>query len=223
MRRSGDEHNDLAKAIKALPDHHFSAARNARKKDLQLPSLEGLEQPLVGAIADLQTFLLSVSPAVGSNRLHKVGASYTSPQPQLGSWANGTSVLVGRDCIQITVKLTGLTKENAAFETTYSVPSKTCPDFEPLADWMKDPVDPETDANNFQQVLAAGERLHVMWGRENFVVKTVVRRTDGRILSGRMENHLRLMMKVGCDKNLKNCNGTMPLRLERRLTLTPAK
>ena len=91
-----------------------------------------------------------------------------------------------------------------------------------LQPWMEDPVVPGI-TNNFQQKMAMGKLFGVMWGREQFVVTSTVRRKDGMLLSATMDNDLQLRLKVACDEALESCKHELPMSIRRELTLELAK
>ena len=83
---------------------------------------------------------------------------------------------------------------------------------------MREPVVSGTP-NNFQQKMRMGQSFGAMWGREQFVVRSKVRRSDGLLLEAKMDNELALRIKVGCDQQLDQCRHSAPLRLRREVAL----
>jgi hypothetical protein len=114
------------------------------------------------------------------------------------------------------VTLVELQSETARYETRFMPPAKGCIDM--LKPWMEAEV-VEGTPNNFQQQMDLGGAAAVMWGREEFVVNSTVRRSDGRILAATMDNRLDLKLKVGCDANLDSCKHELPMKIRRDLTL----
>lgn len=213
----GGEQLDLTEEMGRFPPYEVSLAASAPEGSLDAPRLEGWSMDVVGVITDLHTFLVATSPQVGVEQANALGEPYVVPKPVVGSWANGTDVLVGQDCIQITVTLTELREHTAVFETRFLPPSDHC--LEPLTPRMSEPVVAGTP-NNFQQKARMGEQLGAMWGNERFVVVSEVRRSDGALLEASMSNELQLRMLIACTEDLDSCQHEVPLHLRRELTMT---
>jgi hypothetical protein len=208
---------DATLSIRGIPAYEVSLAADAPKGSLDLPSLENLDGVVVGMITDLHTFLVAISPHAGINRVERVGDIDVSARPRQASWSNGSTVPLGQDCIQITSKLAALTVTTATIETSFLPPATQC--LQMHRDWMVAPVDPETRANNFQQVRKDSGARAVMWGREQFRVRAVVNRQDGKLRSATMDNELLLKMRMNCDETMEKCGAEVPLKLRRTLTL----
>jgi hypothetical protein len=208
---------DQSSAITAVPPYTVSIASDAPKGAMELPSLQGLDGALVGMVTDLHTFLVAVSPHAGATHLKRAGDVYVNPEPTTGSWSNESTVPVGQDCIQITMKLVELAAETATVETAFEPPSKSC--LKMRAAWMEKPISDGAGPNNFQQVRKGEDGFSLMWGRERFVVRAVVRRSDGKIVQASMDNELTLRTRIQCDETLTKCAGEAPVSLRRTLEL----
>ncbi len=215
-KRTVDETKDLSEAIAAFPPYEASIAQADNPDALALPDIKGWDMGVVGPVTDLHTFLVAVSPQVGVDQVTLPGESHTLPEAPMASWANGDDIPVGEDCIQISITLIGLDAETAVYETRFMPPDE--PILEMLKPWMEAQV-VEGTPNNFQQLTKLDASAMVMWGREEFVITSTVRRSDGMILEASMDNHLDLRLKVGCDPALNTCQHELPMKIRRELSL----
>jgi hypothetical protein len=207
---------DLTVAIAAFPAYEASIAQADNPHALALPDIKGWDMGVVGPVTDLHTFLVAVSPQVGVDKVQRPGDTYTSPEAPVASWANGDDIPVGEDCIQIAITMKSLDADSAVYETSFTPPAEQT--LEMLQPWMEAQVVDGTP-NNFQQQMKMGPAAAVMWGREEFVITTTVRRSDGMILRATMDNTLDLRLKVGCDPALTTCQHELPMKIQRDLTL----
>lgn len=212
----GGEERDLSEEIARFPAYRVSIAKSAPAGSLDAPSLAGWSMDVVGIVTDLHTFLVAISPQAGIEHVSRAGESHVFPEPVVASWANGADIPVGQDCIVITVTLQELRETTAVLETRFTPPEARC--LEPLSPAMADPIVSGTP-NNFQQKMRMGEQFGAMWGREQFVVVSEIRRSDGVVLKATMENELQLRMMLACSETLEACQHEMPLTLRRELTL----
>lgn len=182
---------------------------------LALPDLATTDAHLTEPITDIHTFLVAVSPQGGVDRVHRVGDRYAVPKQVVGRWADGTRVPIGEDCITMEIVLTALEETTATFVTSFLPPAVQC--IIPARPPMTAPVT-GGGPNNFQQIEIKSASREAMWGREQFVVTTRVRRSDGVILDARMNNELDLVMRTGCeDESLEHCRAEVPVKLRRKL------
>ena len=207
---------DLSAAIAAFPAYEASIAQADNPDALALPDIKGWDMGVVGPVTDLHTFLVAVSPQVGVDKVLRPGDTHTSPDAPVASWANGEDIPVGEDCIRISITLKELRPEAAIYETRFLPPEEAT--LKMLKPWMDAPVI-EGTPNNFQQQMDLGGAAAVMWGREEFVITSTVRRSDGMILEATMDNTLDLRLKVGCDAALATCQHELPMKIQRDLTL----
>jgi predicted oxidoreductase len=169
-------------------------------------------------IADFNTFFVAVAPVLGSAYLKKVGDKHITPWPIAGDFSNGKNILKGQDCLQTTVELTGEYGEGYTLLTSFMPPAKSALKY--LIPAMNTPVVKDT-MNNFQMVMPAGDgKFDLEYGREYFVVSSVMSRTDGKLLSGKMINEVTLKRQNNCDSTFNHCESEMPYSEERILTLT---
>ena len=169
-------------------------------------------------ITDFNTFFVAVAPVLGSAFLKKVGDKHTTPYPLIGDFSNGKNILEGQDCLATTVELTGEYGEGYTLLTSFMPPVKSTLNY--LIPAMNTPVVKDT-MNNFQMVMPAGDdKFNLQYGREFFVVSSVMAKTDGRLLNAKMNNRITLKRLVNCDSTFKHCESELPYSEERILTLT---
>ena len=207
---------DMSEAIGKFPAWDVSLAPTDGGVGLALPDIAGWDMAVVGPVTDLLTFFVAISPQAGIDSVSQVGQTCVLPEAPVASWANGESIPVGQDCIQISVTLKEIHEDTAVFETRFMPPEEA--GLEMLKPWMDESVVAGTP-NNFQQQMSMGDAAAVMWGREEFVVTSTVRRADGMLLSATMSNELQLKMKIGCSSELESCKHEIPLHIRRELSL----
>jgi hypothetical protein len=180
--------------------------------------LPGIEVPVMTEPKqDFNTFFVAVSPMIGATKLNKKGDSILTKEPVIADFSNGSTILKGQDCIGFSVKMTGITKRQAMFHTSFFPPSRPCLTF--LTPDMNTPVVTDT-INNFQMVMQTGpEQYVVQYGREFFYINSTVQKSDGKIINATMFNKLNLKLKINCDKEYKKCQFEMPLSEQRNLRL----
>jgi hypothetical protein len=182
---------------------------------IDLPKIEISE--MTEPIQDFNTFFIAVSPIVGATKLSKKGDSTSIPQPVKADFSNGTTILKGEDCIDISVKLTDISKSQVLLHTSFSPPSQSCLSF--LITDMNKPVAADT-INNFQMVMQQGPGQYlVQYGKEYFYINSTIQKSDGKIFKATMFNSLNLKLKINCDKEYKNCQFELPFAEQRNLNL----
>jgi hypothetical protein len=222
-RRTGDKQEDWSAIARAFRGYEYDVSTAPDCSHcLALPDLTTLDGRLVEPLTDIHTFLVAVSAQAGVDRVHRVGDRYVNPRTVVGQWSRGAVMPVGEDCIAIEVVLTDLAPTTATFMTSFSPPAARC--LTPARPFMTTPV--AGAPNNFQQIELKADAREAMWGREQFVVTTTVRRTDGVILDAHMDNELDLVMRTGCSNDsLERCRLEVPVKLRRTVTfqrLAPA-
>jgi hypothetical protein len=185
------------------------------KGELNLPKIE--EAAMTGEITDFNTFFVAISPKLGIDKLKKEGDIYHQKDPVKGDFSNGKDITLGNDCLSVTIMLADDTKDSLLLQTHFMPPKDTCLHY--LTDDMRQPVITDT-INNFQMVRPfANNRVNVLYGRENFIIKSTVRKKDGKLTQATMTNNLVLKIKLACDDQYNNCQGTMPFTIYRTLKL----
>lgn len=209
---TGKDTIDATKAILAVKPYLISLDPKGK---VDLPKIEIPE--LTEPIQDLNTFFIAVSPLAGATKLIKKGDTTSIGQPVKADFSNGSTILKGEDCIDISVKITDITKSQVMLTTWFAPPSQTCLSF--LTPDMKTPVVKDT-MNNFQMVMKQGPAQYlVQYGREYFYVNSTVQKSDGKITNATMYNLLDLKLKINCDEDYNKCQVEMPFAEQRNLKL----
>ncbi|GAC1351442.1 MAG: hypothetical protein NVSMB1_04520 [Polyangiales bacterium] len=207
-------HEDWSAVARAFPGYEVSIAQGC-VQCLALPNLTALDPHLTEPVTDIHTFLVAVSPQAGVDQVHSLGERHRSGKPVLGNWSHGAAIPVGEDCIVIEIVLDRFTPTTATLVTSFTPPPAPC--LTPARSFMSKPV--AGRPNNFQQIEVKPDGRDAMWGKEQFVVTTTVRTSDGVILDAHMDNELTLVMRMGCsDDALEQCRAEVPVRLRRQLT-----
>jgi hypothetical protein len=209
--RPKDTLTETHHAVKVIP---YSISLDPRGR-LEIPKIK--EASMTGPITDFNTFLVAVSPQLGATKLSAPGEIQINPQPVTGNFANGTTIIKGLDCLKTSVQLDEINPDNVVITTYFLPPPQPCLSY--LLPEMNTPVVKDT-LNNFQMVVPVGkDRFNIQYGREYFVIRSVVRKSDGKIISATMNNVLTLKLKYNCTGEYKDCKGEFPSNIERKLTL----
>ena len=180
---------------------------------LNIPAIEVAS--MTGAITDFNTFFVATSPQLGVLQLAKVGDSIAKTEPVKGDFSNGKSILKGDDCLDVKIHFYKDTLGTVRLKTIFLPPAKQCLAY--IIDDMQKAVIPGVP-NNFQMVQPNGnEKYNVFYGAEEFSIHSMVRKSDGKLLVGIMENLLVLQAKFQCDAGYKNCQGPYPFHIKRIL------
>jgi hypothetical protein len=182
--------------------------------DLPTISVPDMTEP----IQDFNTFFVAVSPLIqGMGHLKHDGDSTSAAAPVIADFSNGSFILKGQDCLDITMKLVNTTKSEVALYTSFMPPTEAKLVY--LSNDLSTPVI-GNKPNNFQMVTPSGKDLfNVNYGREYFYINSTIRRSDGKIVKANMYNQLNLKIRVNCDKDYKNWQVEVPFEEERKLTL----
>jgi hypothetical protein len=205
-----DTTDETAEALQVKP---YRISLHA-KGQINLPKLE--IAGMTGEITDFHTFFVAISPKLGINDLMKKSDVHVQKEFVRGDFANGKDIIKGNDCLAVQLKLTDVNKENALIETSFLPPADTCLTY--LTTDMNKPVAGDT-INNFQMVKPLNNRFNVLYGKEDFIINSIMQKKDGKIKEATMVNHLNLKVKVLCDDQYTNCQATMPFTILRNLKL----
>lgn len=207
-----DTSDQSTKAILVKP-YRISLSGKGR---IDLPKIDIAE--MTEPIQDFNTFFVGVSPMIqGMERLTNIGDSIAVKDPIIADFSNGTYILKGQDCLDITIKLVDTTKAETFLHTSFAPPKVNKLIY--LLPDMNTPVVGNIP-NNFQMVAPAGkDLLMVNYGREYFYINTKIRKSDGKIVRADMFNQLNLKIKVNCNNEYKNCQTEVPFAEQRKLTL----
>ena len=152
-----------------------------------MPNLSKVDRAIIGPITDFMTFYSDEWLALRMGALKKPGDHFYFPMPFNPSWADGTHVLLGEDSIafDMTWKSTNASDHTALILIRHVPPTK--PTVKLPADWMKTPV--ADTLNNWVEVEKEEDgKFDAGVGQETFDVELKIDLTDGKILSGSMDN-----------------------------------
>ncbi len=173
------------------------------KGQLKVPPLSIPE--MTGEITDLHTFYVAVSklPSFKDSVLH-------------GKFADGVVILNGEDRIQVSQRLVRKDRKTVVVETAFGPPPQLS--IIPLVDTIGKQI--FAFPNNFQMVRkAAGDKVNLLWGVEEFIITSVLDNRTGQLLEARMINTLNLRMRYNATPDLKNYDGEIPLTIKRIVQL----
>lgn len=171
---------------------------------------------MVGDITDLNTFLVAIAPALQAQQLSATKPELKNDTPRQGNFADGTVILSGTDCIQVTQQLLDNGKDYVQIRTSFLPPPSFCLD--PLIDSIKTITGPVP--NNFQMIQkGAGDKVNLFWGVESFIIDSKIDKKTGQIIEATMINELALRMRYNASKDLKTYAVEMPVTIKRSLQL----
>ncbi len=187
-----------------------------------MPDLSKADPRMIGPITDLMTFYVDLWLINKIGILQHPGDHFLVPSPQIGSWADGTQVLVGRSQIDFDLNLQSIdTAKHTAAVVVHHVPPSH-PNLQLPADWMQAPV--ADTANNWVQVKKTkGGKYKAEVGKETFDVTIIVSTEDGRILSATMDNPVVQIGRVCEDAELTQCGIAQPHTIQRHIEIVLAQ
>lgn len=203
--RLGEPGSPDDRLARALPAYRLSLAKSG---SLESPRPRA-SVALMGGVTDLQTFYVAVSPAVGIDRLSAAGDWFRRPEPVIGEFADGATILSGRDCTTTTVRLVSASQTAWIVRTTFEPPAKPC---------LKRPA-AARPPENFEMVRKTGDAFLDLHGRERFSIMSTLERPSGRIKRAEMTNILDLEGRSCAEAALAHCRPLPPIRRERRVEL----
>jgi len=207
------EQNQTEKALQVKPYRISLDAHGS----VNLPKIETPE--MTEAIQDFNTFFVAMGPMFpGIDNLKNKGDSLLMNYfPITGDFSNGSTILKGQDTFYIRLKITDVNNDNVVLTTAFLPPGKAVLTY--LTADMSMPVIPGI-FNNFQMVTPSGkDSFEVQYGREYFTISNTVRKVDGKIIKGEMDNYLNTIMRENCDKDYKNWSSEKSYAERRILTL----
>jgi hypothetical protein len=181
-----------------------------------LPDLSRVEPGLIGPMLDLFTFYFDAKLAVAQPTVRSVGDSVVLSLGVGGSWADGQSVVLGKDAIDFEIKLLGLTPDRATVEVRHVPPHEN--KLELPAAWMNDRVGARP--NNWVEVARTPDRHYrARVGTESFTVELQLSRADGRILGATMQNPVDVVERDCDDRALSMCGPPRRYHISRVISL----
>jgi hypothetical protein len=189
--------------------------------EMPMPDIRGINPMLIGPVFDLMTFYVDLHPNLHQHRLHKRGDRTRIAHNQPNSWADGTHVLVGEDCIDFELELIDVARQQAQLRVRHVPPQEMC--IRLPAEWMRTPVG---DApNNWVQVQRnLGEAspslpFTAAVGHETFDVVVTAHCPSGRIIAATMDNPVDVVQRRCRDEALTDCDDLEKFRIHRRIEL----
>jgi hypothetical protein len=187
-----------------------------------MPSLSNVDRAIIGPITDFMTFYSDEWLAVRMGALKKVGDHFYFAMPFNPSWADGTHVLLGEDSIafDMTWKSINVGDHTAVILIRHVPPAK--PTVHLTADWMKTPV--ADTPNNWVEVEKMDDgKFDAGVGKETFDVELTIDLTDGKILSGKMDNTVKTIHCICDDQQLTKCGTPVPHEITRKIEIALVK
>jgi hypothetical protein len=183
----------------------------------QIPNLRAAHPSLIGPMLDLMTFYVDLQLAAKQSDLVRPGDHRYVSVNFPASWADGQQVILGQDAVDFDLTLASVDRAtNRATLVVRHLPPPT-PAITVGSDWMKVPVGPA--ANNWVQVVRAGDRYVAAIGQETFDVTVTVSLSDGRLLSATMVNPVEVMERVCSDRALEHCDAPRRYKILRNVSV----
>ena len=185
---------------------------------LTVPDLSQVIQ-IVGPITDLLTFYPDWQLAAGQANLHNSGDHFYFKHGTPHSWADGSFVILGQDSIDFDIQLKSIDPSNqkATLVVLHVIPEH--PQVQFPAEWMRAAV--SDTPNNWVNVVKLGDTGYLAeGGKETFDVEMIVRLSDGRILSGTLDNTVISSRRQCSDAALTRCGDPSPHSIHRFIEIS---
>jgi hypothetical protein len=184
--------------------------------EMPVPDVGAVSPRLIGPIFDLMTFYVDLHPGLRGDRLRAPGDRASVPHGRPNSWADGSFVILGEDCIDFDLGLEELGERHARLRVRH-VPPATVGVRLP-AEWMRVPLGDRP--NNWVQVSRDGAQgFHASVGSETFDVDLWIARPSGRIQRATMDNPVDFVMRPSKDEALTECGAPVRGRIHRRVEI----
>jgi hypothetical protein len=186
-----------------------------------MPDLSKADMKLIGPITDMMTFYADLWLVVKTGQLTRAGDHFYFKKDGANSWADGTYVTAGEDAIDfdMTLKSVNVADKTAVVVVKHVVPEK--PAVHLPAAWMEKPV--ADTPNNWVQVMKGQDgKFTASVGKETFDVEMTVSLTDGRILSGNLDNLVQTIDRSCDDAALAQCGEAKIHDIRRKIEITLA-
>ena len=189
-----------------------------QRKAPAIPNLAVVHPILIGPITDLLTFYSDLWLAARIGTLNKPGDHAYQEVGRPASWADGRYVVLGEDSIDFDITLTqvDVAREVATLLVRHVPPKK--PQVKLPAMWMRGAV--ADTPNNWVNVTRNAEKYVAEVGKETFDVQLTVSLSDGKILSGNIENPVKAQARDCPDASLTNCGVPRPHEILRQIEIS---
>ncbi len=183
--------------------------------------ITGINPMLIGPVFDFMTFYVDLHPALHQGKLKRAGDHVRIAHSQPNSWADGTNVIIGEDCIDFDLTLQRIDETRAVLNVRHVPPPESS--IRLPAPWMHERVNPRSP-NNWVQVQrdAASGGFVAAAGHETFDVVITIDRATGSILAATMDNPVDVVQWHCIDEALTDCGEPMKFRIHRRIELRRA-
>ena len=180
------------------------------------PNLSHVDPKLIGPITDFLTLYADLWLAAKTRKLTRAGDHFYFKGDSTGNWADGNYVLRGEDSIDfdMTLKEVNEAAKTAVLVVRHVPPEN--PNVKLTAEWMSKPV--ADTANNWVQVQKAGAaKFLAAVGKEMFDVEIKISTTDGKVLSGTIDNPLQTVERECEDAGLSKCGAPRAHNIRRHV------
>lgn len=179
-----------------------------------LPNFAQAPPVLIGPMTDMLTFYSDALLAQSlSNRGDHKYVKWGGPN----SWTDGNYVLLGEDSIDFDVSLTKIDGDAKTFSiVVHHVPPQQQVINLP-AEWMRTPVG--NSPNNWIEIKKVNGKYIAGVGKETFDVEMTLSLTDGKILSGKLDNTVDQVYRTCSDAKLENCGPPAPHKIRRDIEI----
>jgi hypothetical protein len=183
-----------------------------------VPNLSRIDRRLIGPVTDFLTFYADLWLAAKTGQLVHPGDHFYFKRGTPNSWADGHYVLIGEDAVDFDLTLKEISRtDNTATLIVRHVPPER-PEIKLPADWMRSPV--ADSANNWVQLQRLNENKYLAAvGVETFNVEIKLSLTDGKILSGSLDNPLQTVECECADAELTRCGDPKPHTIKRHVEI----
>jgi hypothetical protein len=176
------------------------------RKMLPLPKFQ--LETIADATWVLHFMRRSLSEATGIDKLSQNNDTHTVVAPLLLEWDQRGSVLQGRAALQSKLTLKSKSSRRAKFDSSW-FPMKT-KIIEMPHQFMQKPIYKNVP-NNYFEISKVGHAYQAQWGFLQIEIKSDVIRRTGRIKKASLERKLRIIKKVGCNKQFTKCDAEYPV------------
>ncbi len=183
----------------------------------RIPNLQAAHPSLIGPMLDLMTFYVDLQLAAKQPSLRRAGDRQYVHVNTPASWADGRQVIVGQDVIDFDITLMRIDRDSGRATLVVRHVPPEMPAISLPVGWMKERVG--TTANNWVQVVKAGDAYLAAVGEETFDVTLVVSLADGRVISATMVNPVDVLERTCTDRALEQCGAGRRYRIARKVTV----
>lgn len=209
--------SDGAPAALSAPTANFRQVVSlAPEMPPPVPNVSQVDTRLIGPIFDWLTFYADLWLANRLNKLNHAGDHFYFKRGTPNSWADGNYVLLGEDSIDFDFVLKEINQADkvATLVVRHVPPEK--PEIKIPVEWMRAPV--ADTPNNWVEIEKKGEGKYLAEvGKETFDVQMKVSLSNGKIVSGKIDNVVQAVSRECADAALTSCTAAAPHRIVRQI------